>query len=202
MNIVLSKKFSPEIIRYIGSYIEPEIVKKAEQHIAFSRDAAIQYISKWGNIWYVDETNYNRKYEVAVDEYNVPIRKSMTIEFQSFYLLLSRIRKKGKSRYYITKEHQHLESIGCDCGWDDCRNSSCTESIRCRDYRSLYVGNSFEEAVNRFVFLPTYYYTPRNRDKPSPYHFELKTAFNSDDESSVKKIEAPHFVICDSRYLG
>lgn len=188
MNIVLSKKFSPEIIRYIGSYIEPAIVKKAEQYVAFSEDAAIQYISKWGNKVYVDETNYSQKYEVAVDEYNVPIRKSMTVEFKSLYLLLSRIRKKGKSRYYITMEHQYLESIGCDCGWYDCRDSSCTEKIRHRDYRSLYVGNSFEEAVNRFVFLPTYYYTPRYQVKLSPYQFELKNALNSDDDkSSVKK---------------
>ena len=188
MNIVLSKKFSPEIIRYIGSYIEPAIVKRAEQHVAFSQDAAIQYISKWGSKVYVDETNYSQKYEVAVDEYNVPIRKSMTVEHQSFYLLLSRIQKKGKSRYYITMEHQYLEAIGCDCGWYDCRDSGCTEKIRHRDYRSLYVGNSFEEAVNRFVFLPTYYYIPRVRVKLSPYPFELKNTLNSDDtEISVKK---------------
>ena len=102
MNIVLSKKFSPEIIRYIGSYIEPAIVKKAEQYVAFSEDAVIQYISKWGNKVYVDETNYSQKYEVAVDEYNVPIRKSMTVEFKKPLSIIVKNSKKRKISIHRT----------------------------------------------------------------------------------------------------
>lgn len=122
-----------------------------------NNDAKYSY-SLWGNS-YLCEGNYSYKYEVAIDEDNCPISKVVTINGFNKTLLLSRIPKKnGKHRYYLTIETSYREYVACACGFYDCRDSRCMETIETRNYKSNYVGKDFNKAVMKWIEFPNSYY--------------------------------------------
>ena len=101
----------------------PYICNDAQRLIACDfRTISVPYNPR--NCEYLD-TNYKSKYKTAMYD-GIPIKRKIIINNKKKNLLLSRVyRKNGKHRYYITVESYTSESVGCDCGYYNCRDSKC-----------------------------------------------------------------------------
>lgn len=138
----------PYLLPYhcIISYIEPRF-----ENCTFNSD--IPYIISCKG--YYDETNYSTKYQAAIDTDENVICKNVWINGFTRKLSLSRIPKKNeKHRYYLTLESHKKEYIGCDCGYYNCRDSSCMELMFDRKFTSKYIGKDFHDAVMKWIQFP------------------------------------------------
>lgn len=94
----------------------------------------------------LDETNYNKKYEMATfyGNYNRRVRINGYD--------LARIKKKnGNHRYYLSTETRTLTCEGC--GYSDCRSSGCRGGYTSEiTYKSKYISKSLNDAVFQLYY--------------------------------------------------
>jgi hypothetical protein len=156
--VTISRLFAnlPPYLPYICiiPFIEPRFL-----NCKFDNNNVKYSYSLRGSHSYLCEGNYSYKYEVAIDEENCPISKVVTINGFNKRLLLSRIPKKnGKHRYYLTIETSYREYIACACGFYDCGDPHCMETIVIRYCKFNYVGKDFNKAVMKWIEFPSSYY--------------------------------------------
>lgn len=87
---------------------------------------------------------YGLKYSLAYDKNDVVIKDSIRINNKFYQILFSCIKKKKKTRYYITFESYTSEPYHMEDPYDGPMCYTFT-------YKSLYVGNNIEKAI--FCYL-------------------------------------------------
>ena len=104
------------------------------------------------------ERNYGYKYEMLMINKNNYLYKKVYCKNKLYTMSISCIKKKKeiKNRYYLTFMSQNTEYVGCDCGYFDCRDSSCMDYFLEEDYNSIYISNDLNKALLLWYSIPEF----------------------------------------------